>query len=364
MTIDLADGIDEQLAAVPNCSGIFLIHTEGRDPYLARTALLRRRLLRLLAERTQPSRLLSLRSIARRVDYWPTASRLETAILFYRLARQWFPQSYLEVTKLRMPSYVKLVLSNAFPRTHVTTRLSGGNFFFGPFRTRSNADDFQTACLDLFQLRRCQEDLEPSPNHPGCIYGEMNMCLRPCQEVVGPQEYRSEVRRVKEFLSTGGHSLLEPALGARDQLSAELRFEEAAREHTRVDKIEAALKLRDPLAASVQDLCGVAITPCLDAACVELWFVTAGCFQPPVRFRVAPVEGEMVPLDRRLREAYAALPPAEEVEDRQEHLALLARWFYSSWRDGEWLSFEQGQPPYRKLVRVLSRVAASAQRTS
>jgi hypothetical protein len=44
--------------------------------------------------------------------------------------------------------------------------------------------------------------------------------------------------------------------------------------------------------------------------------------------------------------------------ERQEYLALLARWYYSSWRDGEWLSFESwDEIPYRKLVHAISRVA-------
>jgi hypothetical protein len=50
--------------------------------------------------------------------------------------------------------------------------------------------------------------------------------------------------------------------------------------------------------------------------------------------------------------------PARE---RQEYLALLARWFYSSWRDGEWLAIETFENlPYRKLVHAISRVARQA----
>lgn len=360
-TIDFAQGIDEPLAAVPNTAGVFMLHTKGREPYLARSAALRRRLLRLLREREQPSRLLNLRSVATSIDYWLVASRLESSLLFYELARTHFPDTYLDLIKLRMPSYVKLVLANRFPRAQVTARLSGGRgFYFGPFRTRAGAEEFQAQCLDLFQIRRCQEDLEPTPEHPGCIYGEMNMCLRPCQQVVAEQEYGSEVRRVMEFLSTGGHSLLDSAASARDRLSEELQFEEAARQHARIERIEAVWKLRDQLAMDVERLGGVAVTKSCDSACVELWVVTGGCFHAPLRFRVSAGGGEMIPLDRRLRELFAGLtPPALAPRERQEHLALLARWCYSSWRDGEWLPFEAGQPPYRKLVRSVSRVAAA-----
>ena len=44
--------------------------------------------------------------------------------------------------------------------------------------------------------------------------------------------------------------------------------------------------------------------------------------------------------------------------ERQEYLALLSRWFYSTWRDGEWLPFESFDAvPYRKLVNAICRVA-------
>jgi hypothetical protein len=51
------------------------------------------------------------------------------------------------------------------------------------------------------------------------------------------------------------------------------------------------------------------------------------------------------------------------LRERQEYLALLARWYYSSWRDGEWLPIEDFDSlPYRKLVHAISRVAQVGQR--
>ncbi len=105
-----------------------------------------------------------------------------------------FPDDYLRLVKLRMPAYVKLILANEFPRTQVSTRLSASRaMHYGPFQSRAAAELFEEQFLDLFQIRRCQENLEPSPQHPGCIYGEMNRCLRPCQQVVSREEYLSEV---------------------------------------------------------------------------------------------------------------------------------------------------------------------------
>ena len=60
----------------------------------------------------------------------------------------------------------------------------------------------------------------------------------------------------------------------------------------------------------------------------------------------------------RLRETFAQVTPRKlALRDRQEYLALLARWYYSSWRDGEWLAFDSYDDiPYRKLVNAVSRV--------
>ncbi len=362
--IDLAAApaeVDARIEETPDRPAVFLIWPREGAPYLGRTGVLRRRLKRLLGDRPGPSRWLNLRPVASRIEYWLAGSALETRLVFYELARRHFPDTYLELAKLRMPPYVKLILSNAFPRTQVTARLAGGRALYcGPFRNRAAAEQFEAATLELFQIRRCQEDLSPSLDHPGCIYGEMNKCLRPCQLAVSVEEYRGEVDRAAAFLRTEGRSLIEPLEAARERLSDELRFEDAAREHARIEKVQEVLRLRDSLAEDIDQLCGVAVAPSAEPGAVELWFVVAGCWQPPVRFGFEVVEGKAVSMDHRLREIVAAIDPRRPgIEERQEHLALLARWYYSTWRDGEWLPFpDLARVPYRKLVNAISRVAA------
>jgi excinuclease ABC subunit C len=296
----------------------------------------------------------------RRVEYQLTGSPLESAVRTYELARQHFPKTYLDHIKLRMPAYVKLVLSNEFPRSQLTTHVGRAPaLYYGPFRSRAEAEKFESQFLDLFQMRRCQEDLAPAPEHPGCIYGEMGMCLRPCQQVVGPDEYLHEVNRAAEFLKTGGESLLDSIAAARERFSQEMMFEEAARQHKRHEKVEDVLKLREGLAHEIESLHGVAITASAEPQAVELWMVREGHWQAPERLSFQVNEGKPEPLDRKLREVFAGLEvrrrPARE---RQEYLALLARWFYASWREGEWLPVETFEnPPYRKLVHAISRVA-------
>ena len=358
------DRLDESIAALPNSDAVFLVRAGDRSAYLAKTSMLRRRLLRILKAGVPAARRsLNLREVVTRVEYWLTRSSFESMLVHYALARREHPDDYLRLIKLRMPAYVKLVLANDFPRTQVTSRLAGGRaLYYGPFRTRGSAELFENQFLDLFQIRRCQENLEPSAQHPGCIYGEMNMCLRPCQLAVSREEYGSEVGRVEEFLRGDGAALVNVTAAARDRLSQEMNFEAAAREHKRVERIEGVLASRDDLVSDIDRLYGIAVAPSAAPDSVVLWFICQGSWQQPCELALT----SQVSLDARLKELVAGFQPvAAPLSEKQEHLALLARWHYSSWSDGEWIGFHGlDQVPYRKLVRAISRVRQKADATS
>src|SRR5262249_45678876 len=106
------------------------------------------------------------------------------------------------------------------------------------------------------------------------------------------------------------------------------------------------------LARSLDRLFGVAIVPSAETTAVDLWFLTGGCWQEPLRFPVT----EPGSMDRRVREITAELQAVGPPDP--EHLAILVRWHGSSWRDGEWIGFDSLEKiPYRKIVNAIGRVA-------
>jgi excinuclease ABC subunit C len=347
-----ATALPFELDSIPDRPAVFLLWAAEGAPYLARTALLRRRLKRLISDRDRVSRLLNLRGVAERIEYWLTGSQLESALIHLDLARTHFPEDWPRITRLRPPYFVRLTLDHPFPRTMVTTRLGRG-LFYGPFASRASAEHFQDGALDLFQIRRCEENLTPSPQHPGCIYGEMNRCLRPCQEAVSMEEYRGEASRVEQFLRTHAGSLIGTTEAARDRASAEMQFEEAERLHQRLTRIREVQASSGDLARAIAELNGVAVTGSEELGAVELWFLRSGCWQEPRRFSVSDSAGES--MDHRLREIAGSIPaPGAPI---MEHLSILMRWHGASWRDGEWIGFDSLEKiPYRRLVNAIGRV--------
>jgi len=347
--------LPSEIDTIPDSPAVFLLWAGAGKPYLARTALLRRRLRRLISERDRVSRVLNLRGVAERIDYWLTGSQLESAMIHLELAREHFPDDWPRITRLRPPVLLRLTTDNPFPRLIITSKLGRG-LSYGPFSSRAAAERFETGVLDLFQIRRCEENLVPSPEHPGCIYGEMNRCLRPCQQAVSMEEYRGETSRVEQFLRTQGASLIESAETARDRASAEMQFEEADRLHQRAQRIREVRDLAGDLAGTLDKLSGVAVTPSAEPQTIELWFLRGGGFDEPRRLSLSETAGAGQSMDHRLRElAGAVMPPGAP---NPEHLAILLRWKGSSWRDGEWIGFESFEKiPYRRLVNAIGRVA-------
>jgi hypothetical protein len=131
-----------------------------------------------------------------------------------------------------------------------------------------------------------------------------------------------------------------------------------------MERVETVLKLRDELVTDVDRLHGVVVAASREPECVELWFVLAGAWQDGVRFHYGMVEGRSVSLDHRLREVVAEVSPRKlTLKERHEHLAILSRWFYSSWRQGEWVPFADLKGfPFRKVVNAIHRVAKGLQK--
>jgi hypothetical protein len=262
-----------------------------------------------------------------------------------------------------MPWFVGLSGSDPFPRVVVVNRIPLKNgTFFGPFPNRDLAQRYEQEVVGLFQVRRCVERLVPDPAHPGCIYGEMNQCLRPCQCAVTREEYATEVKRVDEFLATNGRSTIGVLSAARDRACEETDFEEAAHIHKRIEKVNAAASARDEVIREIQQFNGVALTRAVQTRQFRLWPMLRGLWQQPITLDFSTDEARTKSLDQELREQLSeALLNVNSEGKRIEDLAIFSRWYFSSWRDGYWYPFRSiPELNYRRLVRDISKMSKSA----
>ena len=413
----LPESSDDLLRSIPAAPGVFALRgaDPSAEPYLTRAADLRRRLRRLLAppevldENGQPvpSKRLNLRARIHWIEWTRTGSDFESTLLLYRAARSAFgPEEARKRLRLHAPYVLRITMSQPHPRVYSTNRLSKKSLreSFGPFPSRAAAERTCDAVLDLFLLRRCYEDLEPYPEHPGCVYGEMNKCMQPCKEgnpqACTPEQYAREAQRVFDFFLTRGQSLLDEVAAQRDAASEAMDFEGAATLHKQWEKVRAAALLADELvrpidqlralilqeAAPLADetrpeaaavflfehgqLCGPERLSTLGVRAVrEQTAVGSSLFAQPLMLAPVPLEPEpeavpsLTPEDRARAAIDALAMHAESAPDMAEfcdHLSLLRRWYYrpEKQRAGEvFLPNPDAAWPIRRILNGAARVA-------
>jgi excinuclease ABC subunit C len=377
--------LEQFLAAVPPRAATVLVEPRaelvGARPLLLRTADLRRRLRLLLGPPEPGSKRVNLREYAGGIRYRLTGSSFEQSFVAWQHARALWPSIYRERLRLRPPALVKMNLTTAYPRAYVTRRISPTGLYFGPFATRRSADGFLEPLLDLFRIRRCQIKIRRDPSFPGCIYSEMKMCLAPCFAGCTAEEYAAETGQVVQFLRTGGASLSEELTRTREAASIELDFERAAAQHRRLEKVDALRKALPDLVRCVEMLDLVILQRGAIQNSVAVFHVQSGRIADPFVLRFDELASQPRSAEDILR---GALEPDKAIEPSsgdgssirtdsnacvpdpanravlEDHLALVARWFYGRPRDGE-IFYQEGKGegwPYRRILRACGRLLA------
>ena len=425
------DLAEELLRSIPAAPGVFALRGEQADaqPYLTRAADLRRRLRRLLlppeaisaAASPEPdgsppaaappllSKRLNLRSRVRWIEWTRTGSEFESTLLLYHATRVVFgAERARERLKLYPPFVLRLTSEHEHPRLYVTHRLSRKSLpeSFGPFPSRNAAERYAEAVSELFKLRRCHENLVVHPDHPGCAYGEMKLCLAPCRAAVTRLEYAAESARVHAFLSTHGGSLLHEIARDRETASECMDFEAAARLHSRWEKVKGVADLADEVVRPIGELCALVVQEAAPAhgegrsedaavfllnegrlagperlstlgvrAVREQTAVGSSLFAQPLMLAAVP-EGPMMPSGGE--DVGASLSPEDraqavltclaqstqaegepEADERADVMALFKRWYFrpEKQRAGEvFLPNPDGGWPIRRLLNGAARV--------
>lgn len=259
------DDIEAWLQALPSRAAVFALFgaEEHSEPYISKTANLRRRMQRLLAPSFAGSKRLHLGGRAVRLAYCEVGSEFATSLLLLQSMRQYCGERVREHLHLRPPALLRLAAENAYPRVYVTNRVTQRALTstYGPFPSRIAAERYLEDSLNFFELRRCTEELHPDPEFPGCIYSEMKMCLAPCFRGCTDDRYAEESHNVREYLASRGAWTIAQCELEREAASAVLDFEKAARLHQRVQKLKAVAQQISPLVHPLAELDAVMVQP-------------------------------------------------------------------------------------------------------
>ncbi|HKF49159.1 MAG TPA: excinuclease ABC subunit UvrC [Terracidiphilus sp.] len=245
----------EKIRTLPTQPGVYLYkNAEGEVIYVGKAKSLRSRVRSYLLEASQANaKTGSLMREAVDIDYILVANEHEALALENNLIKQKKPRFNILLRDDKTYPYVKLTLTDRFPKVFVTRRLrKDGSAYYGPYFPGNLAYRVVELIHRSFLLPSCKVDL--SRYHPrACLQYYIHRCLGPCVEgLTSPEAYRQAVRDAQLFLE-GKQAELERTLTQRMMAAAEAeQFEAAARLRDQITTVH-QLQEKQRIATAEQD---------------------------------------------------------------------------------------------------------------
>ena len=224
--------MQEKIRTLPTRPGVYLYkNADGEVIYVGKAKNLRSRVRSYLLEASQANaKTGSLMRDAVDVDYILVDNEHEALALENNLIKQRKPRFNILLRDDKTYPYVKLTLTDRYPKVFVTRRLRrDGSAYYGPYFPANLAYRVVDLIHRSFLLPSCKVDL--SRDHPRpCLQYYIGRCLGPCvKDLTTPEIYAEAVRDAQMFLE-GRTGDLNKSLHERMAAAARAeQFELAAR---------------------------------------------------------------------------------------------------------------------------------------
>lgn len=233
--------LQAKIRSLPTSAGVYLYkNAEGEVIYVGKANNLRSRVSSYFREgRWEDAKTDSLVREAVDVDYIVVANNKEALALENHLIKQKKPRFNILLRDDKTYPYVKLTLSERFPRVYVTRRLrKDGSSYYGPYFPANLAYRIVDLIHRHFMVPSCKVDLTRFHPRP-CLQYYIKRCLGPCVEgLTTPEIYQEAVRDVKLFLEGRPTDLLRSLRQRMEQTAQAEEYERAARYRDLISTVE------------------------------------------------------------------------------------------------------------------------------
>ena len=247
--------LQAKIRTIPTEPGVYLYkNAEGEVIYVGKAKNLRSRVASYFHEgRWEDAKTGTLVREAADVDYIVVGNNKEALALENNLIKQRKPRFNILLRDDKTYPYVKLTLTERWPRVYVTRRLrKDGSAYYGPYFPANLAYRIVDLIHRNFLIPSCKVDLTRFHPRP-CLQYYIKRCLGPCVEnLTAPELYLEAVRDVKLFLEGRPTDLSKSLRERMEQAATDQEYERAARYRDLISTVE-QLQERQRIASAEGD---------------------------------------------------------------------------------------------------------------
>jgi excinuclease ABC subunit C len=241
--------LTEKLETLPVRPGVYIFKdAEGHVLYVGKARVLRDRVRSYFqaARPIDPQRGDMVSQIVD-LDLVLTDTEMEALALENNFIKRHQPRFNILLRDDKNHPYLKLTLTEEYPRIHVVRRVAeDGNAYGGPYIPAKLGRRTSSMVHRIFGIRSCKETLNGRRPRP-CLQYQIKRCLAPCvAEICSIERYREAAEDARLFLEGRTDEVVKRLKAQMEEAAGESRFEEAAtlRDHIHaLDRLDAPQKI-------------------------------------------------------------------------------------------------------------------------
>jgi len=215
----------KKIRPLPELPGVYIFkNSRGEIIYIGKAKSISKRVKDHLALRTNSLKERNIVSEIADVEYIVTSSESEALLLESYLIKERQPRYNVNYRDDKTYPWVKISLSQEFPRVYVTRRKrDDGSLYLGPYPDVGSLRRALKTIRKIFPYASCR-NLPRS----ACLYYHLSLCPAPCIKKIGKLEYRKNIIGIIKVLLGDIQGLIQDLTQEMDKCVKNSEFEKAA----------------------------------------------------------------------------------------------------------------------------------------
>lgn len=274
---------------LPETPGIYqYLNAEGTIIYVGKAKNLKRRVYSYFSKDNQPVKTRILVTKIADIRYIVVNTEEDALLLENNLIKKYKPR--YNVLLKDDKTYPSICVSNDyFPRVFKTRNIvRNGSSYYGPYSHIPSMMALLELVKKLYPIRTCHLALTDENIRKGkfkvCLEYHIKNCNGPCVGLISHEEYMENIMQIKEILKGNTQSISSILMKKMQDLSSEMRFEEAQKIKGKYQLIENYRSKSEVVSSVLHNIDVFSIETDESSAYINYLHITNGCINQAFTF--------------------------------------------------------------------------------